>query len=337
MYDFVVLRPVGPRGQGPYARAAAGAGACADTFGHRTRHRPATYAPGRHSHARTHPADGARPRCAALLLAAALGLAAAPTATVDARTLIDAHLHYSGVDAAALPPEEIVRIFDANDVSAAVVSGTPTAFVERLHAHAPGRVIPFLGVYRSPADKSTWMDDDTLPARVEQALAEGLYRGIGEIHLFAGDRGSPVLRALVRLAAENDLVMQVHGDPAVVAEILSSDPRPTVIWAHLGTDPRPAVLRAMLSRFPEGLYVDTSVRDARFVDDAGRLHGHWRRFFIDHADRVVVGVDTYWTRRWKEYGAEAARIRAWLAQLPADVADRLASGNMRRLFGLPDG
>lgn len=274
---------------------------------------------------------GAAGRLIVLLLA----LSSTTVDAVDERTLIDGHLHYSAIDAAALPPQDIVRIFDEYNVSAAVVSGTPTAFVERLHAHAPERIIAFLGVYRTPADKSAWTRDETLPARIERQLENGIYRGIGEIHLFAEHKKSPVLRALVGIAAQRGLVMQVHGDPAVVAEILSFEPAVTVIWAHLGTDPRPAVLRAMLSRFPNRLYVDTSVRDERFTDPQGRLHPHWRRFFIEHADRVVVGVDTYWTRRWKEYGTEAAEIRAWLAQLPADVAERLASGNLRRLFKLP--
>jgi len=37
--------------------------------------------------------------------------------------------------------------------------------------------------------------------------------------------------------------------------------------------------------------------------------------------------------RWQGFDAVAAEIRAWLAQLPPEVAEQLASGNANRLFG----
>jgi predicted TIM-barrel fold metal-dependent hydrolase len=138
------------------------------------------------------------------------------------------------------------------------------------------------------------------------------------------------------MASRRGLILLIHGDAEVIDAVFERAPDSTVLWAHLGTDPRPAALRPVLARHPR-LYVDTSVRDERFVDDAGRLRPAWRRFFIDHADRVVVGVDTYWTRRWREFDDVAARIRAWLDQLPPPIADRIAHGNARRLFGLGGG
>lgn len=247
--------------------------------------------------------------------------------------MIDTHLHYTAVDAAQLPPEQVIALFDRNLIEAAVVSGQPQWTVEALYRAAPDRILPFLSVYRGQTDKADWMHDPDLPARVAETLRSGIYRGLGELHLFAKDRESPVLAALVAIAAEQDLVLQIHGDAAVIEAIFAQAPELTVLWAHLGTDPRPQVLAPLLARYPQ-LLVDTSVRDERFVDNEGRLWPQWRRFFIAHQEQVLVGIDTYWAPRWQRFSEVAARIRGWLDQLPPEVAARLAYGNAARLFGL---
>jgi hypothetical protein len=256
-----------------------------------------------------------------------------PPAAMSRLPLFDAHLHYTGVDAAALSPVEIIGILDSNDVTRALVSGMPTSLVERLHAAAPGRIIPFLNVYNFPHAKRDWMHDATLPARVAAVLdgADDLYRGIGELHIFADDAHSPVLMALADLAAERGLMLQLHGDAAVIDAVFARQPGLTVLWAHLGTKPRPDAIGPVLARHPN-LYVDTSVRDGRFVDEQGTLKPVWWAFFVENADRVLVGVDTFWTKRWKRFDAVAGDIRGWLSQLPTAVAAKLAHGNAERLF-----
>ena len=247
--------------------------------------------------------------------------------------MIDAHLHYSPIDAHALPPAEVIALLDRERVSAAVVSGRAGSTLAALHRAAPKRILPFLSVYETRADKRDWMHDLGLPARIREALASGIYRGIGELHLFAKDRDSPVLAELVSLAVAHDLVLQVHGDAAVIDAVFEQAPGLRVLWAHLGTDPRPDAIAPMLARYPN-LYADTSVRDGRFVDPDGCLQPEWRSFFVAQADQVLVGVDTHWPPRWKRFGEVTAEIRGWLAQLPAPVAERLAYRNAARLFGL---
>jgi predicted TIM-barrel fold metal-dependent hydrolase len=227
----------------------------------------------------------------------------------------------------------VIALFDRERVSAAVVSGGPGPTIEALHRAAPDRILPFLSVYESRADKRDWMRDLGLPARIRQELASGIYRGIGELHLFAQDRDSQVLAALVALAKAHDLVLQIHGDAAVIDAVFEQAPELTVLWAHLGTDPRPDAIAPMLARYPN-LYADTSVRDGRFVDPDGCLRPEWRTFFVEQADQVLVGVDTHWPPRWKRFGEVTAEIRNWLAQLPPPVAERLAYRNAARLFGM---
>jgi hypothetical protein len=246
--------------------------------------------------------------------------------------LIDAHLHYSSVDAAQLRPADVIALLDRQRVQAAVVSGRPGP-LSALYRSAPERILPFLSVYETPADKRDWMQDSDLPARVEQWLERGIYRGIGELHLFAQDRDSSVLAELVALAEARGSMLLIHGDAAVVDTVFAQAPALTVLWAHLGTEPRPAAVAPMLMRHPR-LYVDTSVRDGRFVDRDGCLRPEWRDFFIDYADRVLIGVDTHWPPRWQRFGTVTAEIRDWLAQLPTPVAEKLAYRNAARLFGL---
>lgn len=251
--------------------------------------------------------------------------------------LFDAHLHYTGVDAAALPPDEILAVLDANQVRAAVVSGLPNSTVLRLTAAAPRRILPFLNVYGAGVGKADWMHDQTLPKRMVEQLdaADGRFRGIGELHIFEQDASSPVLLALADIAAERGLMMQIHGDAAVIDAVLARQPGLTLLWAHLGTEPHPDAIASVLARHPT-LYADTSVRDGRFVDEQRRLQPRWRDFFIAHADRVLVGVDTFWTRRWKRFDEVTAVIRGWLGQLPPDVAEQLAHCNAEALFRTPE-
>ncbi|MFP4639891.1 MAG: amidohydrolase family protein [Guyparkeria sp.] len=264
-------------------------------------------------------------------LAAILLLAAALPVTAQT-PLFDAHLHYQADQRAEIPPEAILATLEENGIEHAVVTSTPPENTRVLHELAPERIVPFLGVYRDAADKPAWMHDETLPDRVEAWLEEGDWRGIGELHIFASDRDSPVLERLVEIAAERHLVLMIHGDLAVIDRIFAIEPDSQVLWAHLGDQPDPTVLRAALARHPHGLFIDTSVRDERFLDADGDLLPEWRALFVDHPNRFVVGVDTYSLKRWQRFDDAARTIRQWLDQLPPSVARRIARENARELL-----
>lgn len=189
-----------------------------------------------------------------------------------------------------------------------------------------------LGVYRTPGDKAVWLDDAGLPERVEQALDEGPWRAVGELHLFAGDRRHPVFRRIVELATSRGLPLQLHCDPAVVDAVFEQTPEATVIWAHAGAYPYPPLLRDYLERYP-GLYIDLSVRDQR-VAPGGQLDPEWEWLLLEYAERFMIGVDTYRTDRWHAYAGVVREIRDWLAQLPDGDSAAIARHNAARLFGL---
>lgn len=256
-------------------------------------------------------------------------VASSPHADVP---MLDAHSHYTAEDAAVLAPADIVARLDAAGVSRVVVSGTPWQHARELHELAPQRVIPLLGVYASHLGKAMWMHDHDLPARVAARAAEGGWAGIGELHLFARDVDSPVFAEIVRIAAAHDLMLLVHGDPAVVERAFEIAPDVRVLWAHLGTVPAPGIVARMLERNAQrALWIDTSVRDERIAPD-GRLLPEWQTLFETHPERFVVAVDTFSTNRWQAYGEVVAGIRQWVGGLQPELQERLLWRNAEALF-----
>jgi hypothetical protein len=249
--------------------------------------------------------------------------------------IFDSHLHYGGEDVANFSTDQIIDIFDDNNIAYALVSSTPNDGTEKLYRKAPQRIIPFLGLYQTLEDKRDWMWDESVVPRVKEALKRGLYRGIGEMHIFAKDRKSPVLKDIVSIASSKGLMLQVHGDAEILDEIFQIAPNVTVLWAHLGTRPQADYLRQVLERHPHNLYIDTTVRDRQLLADNGQLSSEWRQLFIDYQDRFTVGVDTFSVNRWITFAEVTQQIRRWLSQLPETVAYKLAYGNAYRLF-FPD-
>lgn len=250
-----------------------------------------------------------------------------------AQPLFDAHLHYNDDQAAALTPEAVIDRMDATDTVAAIVTSRPPELVLDLHARAPERIVPFLGAYRSPADKTTWIEDSTLPSRMGAALAKGPWQGIGELHLFAPQRHNPVFRQVVSLARDHELALQLHTDPSTIDAVFDMAPTVTVLWAHAGAYPYPPLLRDYLQRYPN-LYVDLSVRDDRIAPH-GRLDPDWELLLLEYPRRFLVGVDSFSPQRWERFPEVNARIRDWVDQLPTDVASAVRCENAARLFARP--
>ena len=250
---------------------------------------------------------------------------------LSAGPLFDAHLHYSANDAAHYSPRQIVDTLDRNGIRYAVVTGTPPSHTASLYQQAPGRIVPLLGIYRTSPDKAAWPQDTSLPARIEAQLDQGTWRGIGELHIFASDRHSPVFHRIVQIASQRRLPLQIHADPAVIDTLYDIAPSQPVLWAHAGTFPYPDLVADYLKRYP-ALSIDLSVRDDRIAPNS-RLKDDWYELFLRFPDRFMVGVDTYSLSRWKDFDSVVERIRTWLAQLPDDVARRLAYDNAATFFG----
>ena len=254
-------------------------------------------------------------------------------ASLRAGPLFDAHLHYNAADAAQFTPQQVIDKLDRNNIKYTVVTSTPASHTESLYQHAPGRIVPLLGVYRRHDDKASWPNDSSLPARVEAELNKGTWHGIGELHITAHDRHSPVFHRLIEIAVQRKLPLQLHADPAVIDTVYDIAPSQAVIWAHAGTYPYPDMIADYLQRYPT-LSIDLSVRDERIAPD-GKIRDEWYELFVRYPDRFMIGVDTYSLSRWQHFDTAVFNIRHWLAQLPDDVAKRLAYDNAVAFFGIP--
>ena len=250
--------------------------------------------------------------------------------------IFDAHLHYNDDAAAAYPLSDVLQRFRAAGVASLVATSRPNdgtrTLVAAAAAAAPSapRVIPFLRPYRNRADRQTWFNDPSIYAFIQTELARGVgYRGIGEFHVFGTDAASPWVAKIAALAVERGLWLHAHCDDAALERILAHDPRVKIIWAHSGFSTAPAKIAQYLERHPQ-LVGELSYRDDVTAD--GKLTPEWRALFLAHPDRFVVGSDTWINERWERYGAIMAHYRGWLAQLPRDVAAKIAYGNGERLF-----
>jgi Amidohydrolase len=246
--------------------------------------------------------------------------------------LFDAHIHYSEPDWSAIPPERALAILKSANVRWAIVSSTPDDGTLRLWEKDPALVVPFLRPYRTRADMSGWPRDPGVGTYVEARLARGIYKGIGEFHLGAEDVEAPVVRRVAELAARHELYLMAHVDDVAVERLLTVYPGVKILWAHAGMSASAGTVGRLLDRFPR-LWVELSLRSD--VAPGGTLDPEWRAVFLRHPDRFLVGTDTWVTSRWQELPDLLAGVQGWLAQLPREVAERIAYRNGQRLFGGP--
>jgi hypothetical protein len=277
-----------------------------------------------------------RVRIAALLAALALTLAlatvgpASASAQADDLPIFDTHLHFSQDAWALFSAQEILTLMDQAGVYRALVSSTPDDGTLQLYALAPDRIVPILRPYRTRADMTTWTRDGTVVAYVEERLQQGVYRGIGEFHMGAGDASLLAPRRFADLAADQNLFLHAHTDAVGVAELAALRSDANVLWAHAGMGATPATIDGLLARFPN-LWVELALRTD--VAPGGRLAPEWAALFTRYPDRFMIGTDTWVPSRWPQLPRLMADVRTWLRQLPPDLAERIASGNAEALFG----
>jgi hypothetical protein len=262
-------------------------------------------------------------------LVLALLLAAPALAGAADLPIFDAHLHYSHDAWGVVPPADAVALMRRAGLVRALVSSSNDEGTQKLLAAAPDLVVPELRPYRTRGDVSGWVRDEGVVAYLEERLRAHRYVAIGEFHLYGADAELPVPRRLVALARQHGLMLHAHSDADAVERLFRQWPQARVLWAHAGFEPPPAV-RAMLRRHAN-LWADLAYR----TDHApgGRLAPEWRALFLEFPDRFMVGTDSFVPERWHYVPEHAAWARGWLAELPAEVAERIAWKNGEAVIG----
>ena len=89
-------------------------------------------------------------------------------------------------------------------------------------------------------------------------------------------------------------------------------------------------MRALLRRH-RNLWCDLAFRSEQGA--GGKVPAEWRALFTEFPDRFMVGTDTFTPERWHYIVEHANWSRAWLADLPPPLAERIAWRNGEALFG----
>lgn len=266
-----------------------------------------------------------------VLLAVLTYTIAAGTAVPAAAELpiFDAHLHYSHDAWDVIPPKDAIALLRKAGLRRALVSSSNDEGNQKLYAEAPDLILPSLRPYRTRGEISSWMRDDSVIGYLEQRLARHRYVAIGEFHLYGADAELPIPRRMVQLAKKHNLLLHAHSDADAIERLFAQWPQARILWAHSGFD-QPDRLREMLKKYPN-LWCDLAFRTDHGT--GGRVGPEWRAVFIEFPDRFMVGTDSFTPERWPYVVEHAGWSRAWLKELPADVAERIAYRNGETVFG----
>jgi hypothetical protein len=262
------------------------------------------------------------------LVALALFLGVPGLAGAAELPIFDAHVHYSHDAWSVVPPAEAVAILRKAGIKRVLLSSSDDEGTRKLMAEAPDLIAPALRPYRKRGELGTWMKDPDALRYVEDLLRTHTYVAIGEFHLYGADADLPIPRRIVELARQHGLLLHAHSDVDALERIFKQDPGARVLWAHAGFESVDRV-REMLRKH-KNLWADLALRSEQ--GSGGRVSPEWREAFEEFPDRFMVGTDTWVPERWHYIPDHAAFSRAWLSDLPRDVAERIAWKNAETLF-----
>ncbi|MEM9062010.1 MAG: amidohydrolase family protein [Pseudomonadota bacterium] len=267
----------------------------------------------------------------ALLPATALGHEPIGDAAADL-PIFDAHIHYKKEAWEPYPPATVIELMDQNGVAMGLVSSTPDEGTIKLWKHAPGRIIPELRPYHGDAGSSNWMAAYGMEGYLGARLDRYPHEGIGEFHVRAMQGANfKLLAKVAEMAMERNIPIHIHSDDKPVRFFFQTQPDLTVIWAHAGMISPPEVIGPLMDQQPR-LFADTSYRESDILDGDG-LDPEWQALLIRHADRFMVGSDTWVNGQWADYDGIIEMNRRWLSYLPREVAEKIAYRNAEGLFG----
>lgn len=251
---------------------------------------------------------------------------------VEPLPVFDGHIHYSHDVWNAISPQEAIRRLREVGVKRAMVSSSSDEGTQRLYQADPSFVVPSLRPYRKRGTIETWMYDETVIPYLKERLAKFRYAAIGELHINGEQAYLPVMREIISLAKQYQLVLHVHSDAHAIRFIYEQYPQARILWAHAGFD-YAVIVGKMMDKYPL-LMADLSFRGEIIID--GRIMKAWQILLNRHADRFLLGIDTYEPQRWLQIKNVMKWQRDLLSALPDTVAKKIAYDNSERITRLFD-
>ncbi|MGH7399524.1 MAG: amidohydrolase family protein [Candidatus Rokuibacteriota bacterium] len=221
-------------------------------------------------------------------------------------------------------------------------------------ARHPDRFIAFASISpeRSAYRRDWDAEDPTLLKRLDELLASGRFKGIGEIsaaHFPAAgfaetdyDPMGSMMTGILTLARKHRVPVLVHVESTRIRElssVLEKYPDVPIIWAHGGYTPL-FVARRMLERHPN-LYYELSARtwprhprspDYTILRDGRSVWPEWLELIESKADRFVIGTDASHHARDREI-MKLESVQSFLRQLSPATRERVARTNLLKLLG----
>lgn len=286
--------------------------------------------------------------CTALL---ALALSCALPAAAQNIPFVDAHAHLN---------DEAMQLefMDRYGASHAVVfwgGRSDNESVAQAAARLPQRLIAFASIspertiYRPAWDNH----DKALLETLDQLLASGRFKGIGEIsavHFPSAGFGEtdfnpmgPMVTGIMTLARKHRVPVMVHVESTRMAELsalLEQFADVPVIWAHGGYTPL-FLARRMLERHPN-LYYELSARtwprhprspDYTILRDGNQVWPEWLALIEAQPRRFLVGTDASHRSRESEV-MKFESVQNLLRQLSPAARLRVGQDNLLELVGL---
>lgn len=258
----------------------------------------------------------------------------AQTSSNDVLPIFDTHAHYSRNSWSLYSPQDILNKLANANVMYALVSSSYDEGTRRLYELDPLRIVPGLRPYHDDVTTTNWETSDKTLPYLQERIDDPIYATLGEIHVHVQNIESPILREAIQLALERDLVLHIHSDAETIRAVLKIAPDARILWAHAGLLESPETVSQVLSEFPN-VSTDVAIREYSIAPN-GTLTDEWRALFLKHPDRNTIGSDTWIPERWTSYEKIIEHHRAWLNQLPRDVAEKIAYRNAMKLFGKED-
>jgi hypothetical protein len=286
-------------------------------------------------------------QAAPILIASAVSVFSSAQAADYSGPLFDAHLHYNDEAASgAHAVSDVLARMQRSGVKAIVANSRPNDGSKALAASPDARkagvtVVPFIRLYRNRADYDNWFRDESIYDMVLAEFARGVagdqagpFKGIGEFHLYdSANANGAVAKKLMLFAAKNKLAVLAHVDDTAIDLLMAHAPDARLIWAHTGIGGAPASrVDELFKKYPL-LMGELSYRPG-LTCDGGKLCSEWRTLLLKYPGRFMIGSDTWVNQRWQYYEELMKGYRAWLGDLPPDVARKVGWSNGADLFGV---
>ena len=271
-------------------------------------------------------------------------------------SFVDTHIHFNWDQKEIIDALSVVDKLRRADVEFAVVSSTPSLLALELAHAANDLIVPIFSPYTHELGRQDWYLDHQIVDRARAGLKQGLYHGIGEVHFMSGFKprtDNPIFHQLMLLAMEFDVPALVHvdsGNEKALQDICMRYPKLKLIFAHAGGNLTAAHISKIIKNC-ENVFIEFSARDPwRFgglTDTDHHLLHAWRELIIAYPGRFITGTDPVWkvTRTqtwdqaddgWDHYEKLIQYHRDWIADLPLEVQNKVASENARQLYAYPE-